>query len=324
MKNVHTIFRALLFCTLALAFVSATQAQSNHTWVTGAGGDDGGPCSRTSPCSTFSGAYSKTATNGEINCLTPGGYGAVTITKSITINCHDVFGGASHSSSQGVLINFDSFSGTDTTKSVRLRNISYQGVDTGTRAIRILGGANSAGSKVSVENCVIDGNFGTPGRGIEDTRSGGGSLLVTNTTIRNLGGTAISHASPNGSARIDIALDNVRIFNCLYGVAVRDGGNMVITNSVIASCESAGLYAEAILAASTLHANNVALNNNGIGIQQASSGANIRIGNSDITNSTTNGTSGTVNSYGNNRVAGNAGTTTLTPVGPDSHDKGQQ
>jgi len=78
------------------------------------------------------------------------------------------------------------------------------------------------------------------------------------------------------------------------------------------------------LVLSTLHANNVALNNNGIGIQQASSGANIRIGNSDITNSTTNGTSGTVNSYGNNRVAGNAGTTTLTPVGPDSHDKGQQ
>ena len=30
---------------------------------------------------------SKTAINGEINCLDPGGYGSVTITKSITIDC---------------------------------------------------------------------------------------------------------------------------------------------------------------------------------------------------------------------------------------------
>jgi hypothetical protein len=98
---------------------------------------------------------------------------------------------------------------------------------------------------------------------------------------------------------------------------------MVITNSVIASCVNAGLYAEGPLAASELHANNVVLNNNGIGIQQTPGGT-IRVGNSEITNSTINGTSGTVNSYGNNRVAGNAGATTLTPVGADSHDKGQQ
>lgn len=322
MTKVHPIFKTILLCGLALGFVSVAPGQSNRTWVTGAGGDDGGPCSRTAPCSTFSGAISKTAVNGEINCLTPGGFGTVTITKSITINCHDVFAGVNHSASQGVLINYDSFAGTDTSKSVRLRNINYQGSDTGTRGIRIIGAA-SAGSKVIVEDCVIDGSFGSPGRGIEDTRSGGGSLLVINTTIRNTSGTAISHAPPAGSARIDIAINNVRIFNCLFGVAVGNGGNMVITNSVIASCVNAGLYAEGPSIASSLHANNVVLNNNGIGVQQTPGGT-ISIGNSDITNSTTNGTSGTVNSYGNNRVAGNAGATTLIPIGADSHDKGQQ
>jgi hypothetical protein len=321
MKKVHTIFKALLLCSFTLGFVSVVQGQAIRTWVTG-GGDDTNPCSRTQPCSTFSGAISKTAVNGEINCITPGGFGAVTITKSITIDCHEVFAGANHSATQGVLINFDSFAGTDIRKSVRLRNINYQGSDTGTRSIRILGAA-SAGSRVHVEDCLLDGNFGPTGRGIEDTRSGGGSLLVTNTTIRNMAGTAISHAPPGGSARIDIAIDNVRIFNCLFGVAISNGGNMVITNSVIASCVNAGLYSEGPLVASTLNASNVVLNNNGIGIQQTPGGT-IRVGNSEITNSTINGTSGTVNSYGNNRVAGNAGTTTLTPVGADTHDKGQQ
>jgi len=144
-----------------------------------------------------------------------------------------------------------------------------------------------------------------------------------NTTISNLGGTAISHAPTSGSTRVDITVDNVRIFNCLFGVAASNGARVTVTNSVISGCTTAGLFAEGPLGASELHANNVVLNNNGTAIQQVAGGT-IRIGNSEITNSTTNGTSGTVNSYGNNRVGGNAGVTTLTPIGLDTHDKGQQ
>src|SRR3979490_875201 len=61
-------------------------AQAARTWVSGVG-DDVNPCSRTAPCKTFAGAISKTAVAGEINCLDPGGFGAVTITKSMTISC---------------------------------------------------------------------------------------------------------------------------------------------------------------------------------------------------------------------------------------------
>jgi hypothetical protein len=61
------------------------QAQATRTWVSGVG-DDANPCSRTAPCKTFAGAISKTAPCGEISVLDPGGFGAVTITKSITIN----------------------------------------------------------------------------------------------------------------------------------------------------------------------------------------------------------------------------------------------
>src|SRR5215468_5430595 len=76
----------LLAC-LAIVLLGTTlmSAQATRTWVSGVG-DDANPCSRTAPCKTFAGAISKTAPGGEINALDPGGFGAVTITKSITID----------------------------------------------------------------------------------------------------------------------------------------------------------------------------------------------------------------------------------------------
>src|SRR5436190_3111857 len=73
--------------TLVVIFLSSSdaQAQATRTWVSGVG-DDANPCSRTAPCKTFAGAISKTAAGGEIDALDPAGYGAVTITKAITID----------------------------------------------------------------------------------------------------------------------------------------------------------------------------------------------------------------------------------------------
>src|ERR1700720_1935114 len=77
----------LLGMFVAVGFnVAPAQAQATRTWVSGVG-DDANPCSRTAPCKTFAGAISKTAPFGEINCLDPGGFGAVTITKALSIIC---------------------------------------------------------------------------------------------------------------------------------------------------------------------------------------------------------------------------------------------
>src|SRR4051812_18199239 len=89
--------RVALLSAVAMAgaaVISApASAQATRTWVSGVG-DDVNPCSRTAPCKTFAGAISKTANGGEINCLDPGGFGAVTINKSMTIDCHYTEGGA--------------------------------------------------------------------------------------------------------------------------------------------------------------------------------------------------------------------------------------
>src|SRR5215208_2726025 len=86
-------FSTIVASTLLVALlpITAAHAQATRTWVSGTG-TDANPCSRTAPCQTFAGAISKTADNGEINCLDSSGFGSVTISKNITIDCRSVHG----------------------------------------------------------------------------------------------------------------------------------------------------------------------------------------------------------------------------------------
>src|SRR5215217_9611868 len=104
------ILRYALIAGATFGLASPAYSQATRTWVSGVG-DDVNPCSRTAPCKTYAGAMSKTATNGEISTLDPGGFGAVTITKSITIQGTQGqgYGSILHSGTTGVSINFDNF-----------------------------------------------------------------------------------------------------------------------------------------------------------------------------------------------------------------------
>src|ERR1700761_7613673 len=103
---------------LALAGPSAF-AQATRMWLSGVG-DDANPCSRTAPCKTWAGAISKTASGGEIDCLDPGGFGSVTIVKSITLDCAEGEGGNAggilNSGVPGVIINDPNGNTTPTLK----------------------------------------------------------------------------------------------------------------------------------------------------------------------------------------------------------------
>src|SRR5438309_7228199 len=104
MKKFRFTIDAMAVVIFTLAFVSIAQAQATRTWVSGVG-DDANPCSRTAPCKTFAGAISKTATDGEIDALDPGGFGAVTITKSITIDGDSNLAGVLAAGTTGILVN---------------------------------------------------------------------------------------------------------------------------------------------------------------------------------------------------------------------------
>src|SRR6267378_1218518 len=141
MKKVLNVLAVLVF---TCAFASLAQAQATRTWVSGVG-DDANPCSRTAPCKTFAGAISKTADCGEIDALDPGGFGAVTITKSITIDGTATLAGILAAGTTGVIINT-----SDNTKVVTLRGLSINGACTGIRGINII-----QAKTVNVEDCVI-------------------------------------------------------------------------------------------------------------------------------------------------------------------------
>jgi hypothetical protein len=123
------IFPALAL--IALALPASALGQASRTWVSGVG-DDANPCSRTAPCKTFAGAISKTAAAGEINCLDPGGFGGVTITKAMTIMCQYTEGGVLVSGTNAIVIN------AAATDRVTLRGLDINGLNTGLNGVRVL------------------------------------------------------------------------------------------------------------------------------------------------------------------------------------------
>jgi hypothetical protein len=302
--------------SLVLLMAAPAHAQATRTWVSGVG-DDANPCSRTAPCKTFAGAISKTALNGEINCLDPGGFGGVTITKSITIDCHEVFASILNSGTNGVNIPFDSFSGADVRKTVRLRNLNFNGADTGVNGIRITGGAVIAAGVVIIEDSLIDGNFGGAARGITDERTGGGELYVSNTTVRNTGqfGIIISPAGGSAGQRTDAAFDNVRVQNSFFGIVIGNNGRAVINRSIISGNSQAAVFAGGTTVPLEVNVSNSILSNNTTGVQNGGGTVAIRLSSNDIAFNAT-ALSGATLSFGNNRIQGNTQLGTApTPVG---------
>lgn len=316
MVRVACLITSIVATTFWLGFTGPVHAQASRTWVSGVG-DDANPCSRTAPCKTFAGAISKTASLGEINCLDPGGFGAVTITKSITIDCHEVFASILNAGTNGIIINFDIIS--DARKTVRIRNINFNGFDTGLNGIRIIGAA-SAGSEVFIEDCLIDGNFGGTARGVTDERTGGGELSITNTTIRNTGATGIAIAPASGTTRIDATISNVRVQNANFGVAVANGMRVMIDRSVFSGNTQAGVHADA---GAQINISRSVSSSNLIGLQTVGSGI-IRLSDTDVAYNGT-GINGTTQSFGTNRISGNtAAGTAPTLIGAASSASGQQ
>ena len=140
MRSRNLATYAMLAVAAFLAIGSSAQAQT-RTWVSGVG-NDANPCSRTAPCKTFAGAISKTSAGGEINVLDPGGFGAVTITKSISIVNDGAIGGVLASFANGVVIN------AGVNDVIVLKGLDIEGATNGLNGIRFL-----AGAALHVQDC---------------------------------------------------------------------------------------------------------------------------------------------------------------------------
>ena len=279
----------------AALFIDMTPAaaQATRTWVSGVG-DDANPCSRTAPCKTFAGAISKTAAGGEIDCLDPGGFGAVTITKSITIDCAGTLGSILASAVNGVIVNGAGIS-------VTLRNLSINGAGTtlGVDGIRFL-----AGRALHVENVRIL-NFS--GQGIEASPSTAGDLYVRDTIISAAAGGGIQ-LSPTGAGTVNASIEGVHLDrNAAFGLRVEANAfAMVSGSSAMRGADGFGATGGGGLTIFDSVANS-----NGTGLN-AGVGSTIRASEMLVTNNST-GMSGNVVSFRN--VYNNGNGTDGAPTG---------
>jgi hypothetical protein len=170
------VFLSALTILLAVALnAGSASAQATRTWVSGVG-DDANPCSRTAPCKTFAGAISKTAPSGEINVLDPGGFGGVTITKSLTISSEGFEAGVLVSGTNGIIIN------AGATDRVVLKGLDIEGLGTGLTGITVL-----AGKEVYVINCSIR-HFTLNGINMASTTAGAHAFINDAVISFNAGG----------------------------------------------------------------------------------------------------------------------------------------
>ena len=305
--------RLLAVVAAALAFGALAvpaNAQATRTWVSGVG-DDVNPCSRTAPCKTFAGAISKTAAGGEINCLDPGGFGTVTITKSITLDCTGTFGSILNSGGiNGIAVN-DSATGTPGTIDVILRGIVINGAGTtpGLNGINFV-----SGKSLYVEDVLIENQRSGSGIRFAPAISSGGFLHVINTEIVNSGSAAgggifITPVSP-GFAQAN--LTNVQVRNNTNSGLRLESTNGLIGVTVEDSSfdkNQTGISMQGTVHNTIVLVNDSTFTNNSIAGLSGNGGTTaMRVDNSTITGntigvSTINGAS--IFSYGGNRLDAN-------------------
>jgi hypothetical protein len=249
--------KSLRFCPVGLFVLISSLAfgQATRTWVSGVG-DDANPCSRTAPCKTWAGAISKTAPGGEIDALDPGGFGAVTITKALTL---DGGGGQVAStlvtgSVNGIVV------AAGASDVVTLRNLRITGASGGgtLNGVRFL-----SGKLLQIENCFIFG-FGT--NGIDIALGASGHVVVHDTTSSGNGQVGLRAQTSSGT--VQVTIDNSYFTGNGFGVWADNNSKITVTRSVAGDNSAIGFISQATTSGtSTLALNQDISSNNGVGLQ---------------------------------------------------------
>jgi hypothetical protein len=211
------IIRLSVLAVLTIAFGALASAQT-RTWVSGVG-DDANPCSRTAPCKTFAGAISKTAAAGEINCIDPGGFGALTITKSITIDCDGTFGSVLVAGTNGIVV------AAQPTDVVTLRGLFLNGTGSGINGISFI-----SGSALNLERVTVFG-FTTNCVDVE-TGTSAAQIRIDHSSLQGCTTGGLNLATTNGST-INADLNEVRISHTGNAINAGNGARVTIRNSVL-------------------------------------------------------------------------------------------
>ncbi len=213
----------VLSATLLLVGSTAGFGQASHTWISGLG-DDSQPGSRTFPCKTVAGAYSKTAAGGEIDVLSSGGFGGLTISKSLTIDGRGSLSSVLVSGTNGITID----GGTGTPVVVTIRNFAFDGVGAGLTGVKVTGNV-----VVRLVNCQI---FGFTGAAVDFQGADASALYLDNCQIHDCAGGGVlleptSAGTPPVQGNTTAKLEGVSISRCgTAGVSNKAGSTAYLHN----------------------------------------------------------------------------------------------
>ena len=223
MRTITLLLALAALVSVSIFGGSPAQAQATRTWVSGVG-DDANPCSRTAPCKTFAGAISKTAVAGEINVLDPGGFGAVTITKSITIRSDHIEAGVLVSGTNGITV---SAAATDR---VVLEGLDFEGLGSGLNGVNV-----TSGGQVHVIRCSIR-DFTQNGVNMASSTSGG-HVFISDSFIAFNGGGVNLHGTANIATVRNTQIDS----NTSFAVQANGASNVIGVETSILTNSPAGI-----------------------------------------------------------------------------------
>lgn len=267
MKSRFSTYFLLTLCSLFT--LRAAHAQLTRTWVSGVG-DDSNPCTRTEPCKTFAEAISRTVPGGYVSVLDPGDFGAVTITKSITISSEGFEAGVLVSGTNGIVIS------APNNANVVLRGLEIDGLGTGLSGIKVL----SAGS-VHVEKCTIN-HFTQLGIDFvpSSATTATSQLFVSDSIIRdNLGASSGGiRIKPGTNVSVIGSIENTVLKNNSAGLRVEDNSTITAKNTTASGNSGAGFIAISVSAggAANLNLDKCVASSNGFGIRADGANATVR------------------------------------------------
>jgi hypothetical protein len=292
----------VLFIFVSTVVTTGAFAQASRTWVSGVG-DDANPCSRTAPCKTFAGAISKTAPNGQISVLDPGGFGAVTITKAITLDGAGTLASITSAVQNAITIN------AGVNDNVTIRNLQIDGLGTGLAGVNVL-----SAKSVTIDHVAIFGmGDGGNGRGVQVNPSNG---VIVNVYLHDMDiyrcGVNGVRAGAAGTGVANLYADDVRIAHigtttAHDGIDLELNTNAQIKNSRVFRAAGSGLKLGGTGVLATVD-DSFFIRNGGDGIQVNATGAAVRLSNSTMTQNASAGvraTLGSVFSYRNNHSSDN-------------------
>jgi hypothetical protein len=220
-------------------------------------GSDANPCSFARPCRTFQHAHDAVAAGGEINVLDPAGYGAVTITKAISIQGHGFSGISVTTGNTGVTINATS------ADNVNLNGLLIEGSGAGGNGIVF-----NSGKSLVVENCVarnmvgngiafvstatalqtlsVSGSYFTDndaaGIAVQTLSSGGVRAIIERTTFFGNGPAGVYANGAYGTGSLDVAVTDSVASNSTdgSGFRVESAAAHSVSNLVLLRTTAAG------------------------------------------------------------------------------------